>query len=170
MQLLVTGAANGIGASLTELAMKKGHRVIATDADIKALNQRWEHQPSVRCEPLDVRDEAQWKRLISKLEDEEQTIEMLANVAGVLRSGRTGNLNSADIRLMLDVNVLGAILGTNALAAHMISRCSTDWKLTLRLLLPALRGAWLNGPVRRALVAGVSQSPWLRRYPAPEWP
>ena len=77
MQLLVTGAANGIGASLTELAMKKGHRVIATDADIKALNQRWEHQPSVRCEPLDVRDEAQWKRLISKLEDEEQTIEML---------------------------------------------------------------------------------------------
>lgn len=121
MQLLVTGAANGIGASLTELAMKKGHRVIATDADIKALNQRWEHQPSVRCEPLDVRDEAQWKRLISKLEDEEQTIDMLANVAGVLRSGRTGNLNSADIRLMLDVNVLGAILGTNALAAHMIS-------------------------------------------------
>ena len=122
MQLLVTGAANGIGASVTELATKKGHQVIATDMDIKALKQRWENQPSVRCEALDVRNDAQWQSLVRKLEGEGQTIDVLANVAGVLRSGRTGNLKGEDIRLMLDVNVQGAILGANAVAAHMIAQ------------------------------------------------
>ena len=122
MQLLVTGAANGIGASLTELAVQKGHQVIATDLDIKALQQRWEHQPCVRCEALDVRDETQWRSLVRKLEGEGQAIDVLANVAGVLRSGRTGNLRSEDVRLMLDVNVQGAILGANAIAAHMIAQ------------------------------------------------
>lgn len=122
MQLLVTGAANGIGASVTELATQQGHQVIATDQDIEALKQRWENQPSVRCEALDVRNDAQWQSLVRKLEGEGQTIDVLANVAGVLRSGRTGNLKGEDIRLMLDVNVQGAILGANAVAAHMIAQ------------------------------------------------
>ncbi|WP_417546151.1 SDR family NAD(P)-dependent oxidoreductase [Marinobacter sp.] len=121
MQLLVTGAANGIGASVTELATQQGHKVIATDLDITALKQRWENQPSVRSEALDVRDEGQWRSLIRKLESEGQTIDVLANVAGVLRSGRTGNLKGEDVHLMLDVNVQGAILGANAAAAHMIA-------------------------------------------------
>ncbi|MGO1749906.1 MAG: SDR family NAD(P)-dependent oxidoreductase [Marinobacter sp.] len=121
MQLLVTGAAYGIGASVTELAARQGHKVIATDLDTKALKQRWENQPSVRCKALDVRDEAQWQSLIRKLESEGQTIDVLANVAGVLRSGRTGNLKAEDVGLMLDVNVQGTILGANAIAAHMIA-------------------------------------------------
>ena len=79
MQLLVTGAANGIGASLTELAVHKGHQVIATDLDITALKQRWEDQPSVRCEALDVRDDAQWQSLVRKLESEGQAIDVLAH-------------------------------------------------------------------------------------------
>lgn len=69
-----------------------------------------------------MRDETQWRSLVRKLEGEGQAIDVLANVAGVLRSGRTGNLKGEDVRLMLDVNVQGAILGANAIAAHMIAQ------------------------------------------------
>ncbi len=122
MRLLVTGAANGIGASITELATQQGHEVIATDLDIRTLKQRWKNQPGVRCEALDVRSDAQWQSLCRKLEGEGLAIDVLANVAGVLRTGRTGDLKDDDVRLMLDVNVQGAILGANAIAAHMIAQ------------------------------------------------
>lgn len=47
---------------------------------------------------------------------------MLINVAGVLRSGQTGDLVPDDVDLMLDVNVKGMIFGANAVAPGMKQR------------------------------------------------
>lgn len=121
MRLLITGAANGIGACVVEQALRKGYSPIAADNDQEALLQRWGRAPSVRCETLDVRDEEQWLALFDRLDNDGVTVDVLVNVAGVLRSGRTGGLKSEDIRLMLDVNVQGVILGANTAAAHMIA-------------------------------------------------
>lgn len=121
MRLLVTGAANGIGACVVQQALQKGYSLIAADMNTEALTQRWGKQAAVRCETLDVRDAQQWQTLFERLDNDGEIVDVLVNVAGVLRSGRTGSLNSEDIQLTLDVNVQGVIFGANAAAAHMIA-------------------------------------------------
>ena len=122
MQLMITGAANGIGRAITALAVNHGHRVIAADRDGEALRARWHAHPEVRCEVLDVTRADAWSALINGLEREGIHLDVLINVAGVLRSGRTGELQPQDVELMLGVNVAGMIHGTNAAAAVMKPR------------------------------------------------
>jgi len=122
MNLLITGAASGIGASIAELAVKQGHTVIAADLDEAMLRSRWQFEPRVYCMALDVRSQDSWTRLLAQLEEKRCPVEVLINVAGVLRSGRAGELKLDDIELMLGVNLKGVILGTNAVAATMIAR------------------------------------------------
>lgn len=119
MLILITGAANGIGAAITAKAVALGHRVIAADRDGEALLARWHDQPAVRCEVLDVTKASDWTTLVARLERDSGALDVLINVAGVLRSGQTGELTTQDIDLTLDVNVRGTIYGTNAVAAVM---------------------------------------------------
>lgn len=122
MNLLITGAASGIGAATTAQAVAQGHTVIATDNNAATLKARWDDQPKVRCETLDVSSQQSWDELLARLDAEQIQIDVLMNIAGVLRSGATGELSEADIALQLDVNVKGVMLGTNALAARMKQR------------------------------------------------
>lgn len=122
MQLLITGAASGIGAATTALAVAQGHQVIAADLNATTLQERWREQPEVRCMVLDVSQQASWDALLNQLDAEQVTVDVLLNIAGVLRSGATGELSETDIALQLDVNVKGVMLGTNALATRMKAR------------------------------------------------
>ncbi len=121
-KILITGAANGIGAALADLAADNGHQVIAADLDGEALLARCSGKRSVRCETLDVTNAAAWDGLVKRLEHEGIEIDVLINVAGVLRSGQTGELKPSDVDLMFDVNVKGVIFGSNAVAVGMRQR------------------------------------------------
>lgn len=122
MNLLITGAASGIGAATTQLAVSQGHTVFAADRDEAALAKHWGGQAGVHCHALDVSQQQSWDQLLTRLDQDGVTIDALLNIAGVLRSGATGELKEADIALQLDVNVKGVMLGTNALAARMKPR------------------------------------------------
>lgn len=120
MRILITGAARGIGHALVRRALADGHSVIAADRDAEALSTLVATgQGRVRAATLDVRESAAWERLADTLHAEGALPDVLINVAGVLRSGQTGELRVDDIDLMLDVNVKGVIHGTNAFARHM---------------------------------------------------
>lgn len=123
MRILITGAARGIGHALVRHALAQGHTVIAADLDDAALASLVAGAPGrVRAVPLDVRQASAWEALASTLDTENALPDVLINVAGVLRSGQTGELKPDDIDLMLDVNVKGVIHGTNAFARHMKTR------------------------------------------------
>lgn len=122
MLMLVTGAANGIGAAIAEMAVAAGHRVVAADLAAEALATRWAGQAAVQCETLDVRQARQWDALVEKIERERGPLDVLVNVAGVLRSGQVGELKPADIDLTLAVNTRGMIYGANAVARVMKPR------------------------------------------------
>lgn len=124
MQILVTGAANGIGAAITASALGKGHQVIAADLNRAALVERWKGKPGVVCEALNVASAEDWEALADRLGRAGHNIDVLINVAGILRSGRTGELLAQDVHGMLDVNTKGVIFGTNAIAPGMILRRS----------------------------------------------
>lgn len=124
MTILITGAASGIGAAITEAAAARGHRVIAADLDQTALEARWQNNTSVTAETLDVRSAEAWTELNQRLTQGGEQIDVLINVAGVLRSGQAGELKPEDVDLMIDVNVKGVIFGTNAMAPAMVKRKS----------------------------------------------
>ncbi len=122
MLILITGAANGIGAAIAAMAASQDHRVVAADRDGEALRARWHDQPGVQCEVLDVTDAAAWTALVARIERDMGALDVLINVAGVLRSGQAGELKPEDIDLTLDVNLRGTIYGSNAVAAVMKPR------------------------------------------------
>lgn len=120
--ILITGAANGIGATLAGKAAAQGHHVVAADRDHAALVARWKDHANIRCEKLDVTKADEWTALVAKLEEDGVLLDVLMNVAGVLRSGQVGQMQPGDIDLTLDVNVKGVMYGTNAVAAVMRQR------------------------------------------------
>jgi 3-oxoacyl-[acyl-carrier protein] reductase len=124
MRILITGAANGIGAAIAAAAAHRGDTVVAADLDRAALARRWERNPGMVCEELDVSSAEDWAQLAGRLNRAGHDIDVLINVAGVLRSGKAGELSPQDVHDMLDVNVKGVIFGTNAIAAGMIRRGS----------------------------------------------
>lgn len=124
MKILVTGAANGIGAAITAAALRRGHIVIAADLDRQVLKDRWKDSRGVVCEELNVSFADDWEMLVGRLDRAGHAIDVLVNVAGVLRSGKTGELLPQDVHNMLDVNTKGVIFGANAVAPAMIRRRS----------------------------------------------
>ncbi|MER7555605.1 SDR family oxidoreductase [Nocardioides sp. NPDC126508] len=105
--VVVTGAASGIGAAVAAAVTAAGGTAVGIDR---------EAAPGVRT--LDVRDEAAWAELAGELAG---PVHGLVSCAGVTRRARVGAASVADMRDAHDVNVLGPLLGIQALAPLMPS-------------------------------------------------
>ena len=67
LRMLLTGCASGIGRHLSGALSARGHRVVATDLDIEALEaeskrRSWSVE-RVKLRALDVRSEGDWEAL-----------------------------------------------------------------------------------------------------------
>lgn len=113
MKILITGAASGIGRRLCERLAARGETVVGADlrAETVAI-------PNVTPLALDVRDPAGWAAAAQAHSD----LDVLINVAGVLRPGWLADIAPTDVDLQLDVNVKGLIYGTQMAARQMAPR------------------------------------------------
>lgn len=75
---VVTGAARGIGRAIAARFLAEGATVILTDRDVETGN-RAADDLGCRFEPLDVREEAYWARLATRV----PTADVMVNNAGV---------------------------------------------------------------------------------------
>ena len=117
---LITGAARGQGAAEAELFVAEGARVVLTDVDAEggeALADRL--GAAARFEPLDVRDEARWTAVVASATDAFGPPTILVNNAGVMPVGRIEDAPLDQVRNVLDVNLIGALLGIRAVAPAM---------------------------------------------------
>jgi 3alpha(or 20beta)-hydroxysteroid dehydrogenase len=112
---LVTGAAQGLGAGMAEALARAGAAVVVADvqedlgrATADALGRAGATAAFVR---LDVTDDASWERAVTATIAELGGLDVVVNNAGVEVSGLVADLDPADVRRMLDVNVLGTALG-----------------------------------------------------------
>ncbi|NBH02124.1 SDR family NAD(P)-dependent oxidoreductase [Amycolatopsis sp. SID8362] len=112
---LVTGGARGLGAGMAEALARAGAAVVIADvredlgrATADALKQTGATAAFV---PLDVTDDAGWEQAITATVAELGGLDIVVNNAGVEISGLVADLDPADVRRMLDVNVLGTALG-----------------------------------------------------------
>jgi 3alpha(or 20beta)-hydroxysteroid dehydrogenase len=112
---LVTGGARGLGAGMAEALARAGAAVVIADiqedlgkATVDTLKDAGWKAAFV---PLDVTDDANWEAAVSTAIGELGGLDILVNNAGVELSGLVVDLDPADVRKMLEINVLGTALG-----------------------------------------------------------
>ncbi|HEY9096635.1 MAG TPA: SDR family NAD(P)-dependent oxidoreductase [Hydrogenophaga sp.] len=112
---LVTGGARGLGAGITKALSEAGASVMLADV---LLEQGRDTARRLSAEggqvgfvALDVTDEAQWTKAIDATVAELGGFDVLVNNAGVEVTALVVDIDAAELRQMLDVNVVGTALG-----------------------------------------------------------
>jgi 3alpha(or 20beta)-hydroxysteroid dehydrogenase len=112
---LVTGGARGLGAGMAEALARAGAAVVIGDvreetgkATADALR---ESGATAGFVALDVTEDSSWESAVAQTVDLLGGLDIVVNNAGVEISGLVVDLDPADVRRMLEVNVLGVALG-----------------------------------------------------------
>jgi len=131
--ILVTGAGGGIGAAIAELAIKRGHRVLLTDVDEKAVLARARALgEQAAAHALDIRSPADWSRAFDAAQARFGIVDVLVNNAGITHTGLARDLLPQQHRGIVEINLLGTITGictalermTGQGHGHIITVCS----------------------------------------------
>jgi 3-oxoacyl-[acyl-carrier protein] reductase len=112
---LVTGASRGIGAAIARRFAAEGARLVlcargesveTVAAEIRA------HGGQATALRGDVRDEAFLKEMIGQCRKLHGTLDVLVNNAGIIHRSRIGMTTGAQVREMLETNVVAGLLLT----------------------------------------------------------
>ncbi|MBY0587224.1 SDR family oxidoreductase [bacterium] len=126
MNVIVTGAASGIGKGLVEELSKRNHRVWALDVDearlVSNADQLGWNARKVTWRAFDVRQPDHWKDVIDDVVQQFGQLDVLLNVAGVVRPEFAHQLTPENIALQVDVNTKGLLLGCQAAARVMAEK------------------------------------------------
>jgi 2,3-dihydro-2,3-dihydroxybenzoate dehydrogenase len=118
---LVTGAAQGIGAAVVRALAERGARVAALDVNAEELNALTAETQAVPF-PADVRDSFEVDGAVDRIERELGPIDILVNVAGVLRMAPVTALSDEDWETTFAVNTTGVFNVSRAVARRMMPR------------------------------------------------
>ncbi len=122
---IVTGAASGIGRTLTEELSGSGAKVVATDVNTEMLKEAVEgikrQGGTVKEQVLDVTDYEAFKKVVEEVVAQEGRLDYIFNNAGIGIAGEVRDQNIEHWRQVLDVNLNGVIYGT-LLAYHQMVR------------------------------------------------
>jgi 3alpha(or 20beta)-hydroxysteroid dehydrogenase len=120
---LVTGAAQGMGASHAAVFVEEGAAVVVGDVQddaAKALADRLgERAAAVH---LDVTDEDSWTDAVAFAERTFGGLDVLVANAGIVRSQPIESTSLAEFRSVIDVNLVGVFLGMRAVVPAMRRR------------------------------------------------
>lgn len=120
---LVTGGVRGMGESHVRALLDEGARVIIADtADEEGRTLQKELGPESYFVEMDVRSASSWGNAIEITEQLFGPVDILVNNAGILINDRIVDLKESDLRLTLDVNLIGPILGIKSVAPSMMKR------------------------------------------------
>jgi len=112
---LVTGGARGLGAGMAEALARSGASImigdILEDGGQQTAAAIRESGATAGFVTLDVTDDASWDAAVAKTVADLGGFDILVNNAGIEISGLVVDLDPADLRRMLEVNVLGVALG-----------------------------------------------------------
>ena len=108
---LVTGGARGLGAGMAAALSAAGARVMVADV-LKHLGEQIAADlPGCGFVELDVTDDAAWETAVGRTAAELGGLDVLANNAGIEVTQLLVDTDPDQVRAMLEVNVLGTMLG-----------------------------------------------------------
>jgi 3-oxoacyl-[acyl-carrier protein] reductase len=127
LRIIVTGAAQGMGAHFARRLHEGGAQVAAGDVNLAGLGAL---PPGIHTRRLDVADEADVEAFVAWADERMGGLNGLVNNAGILRDGllvkkdrTTGavtTLSSADWSAVIGVNLTGATLMVREVVARMV--------------------------------------------------
>jgi len=109
---VVTGAGRGLGRAIAARLARRGHRVIATDIDGAAADATASAIGGIGVKQ-DVRD-PEAHRAVARAAAAHGALAVWVNNAGVLAVGDAWGIADADVRRLVEVNLLGVMWGCNA--------------------------------------------------------
>ncbi|HXJ35764.1 MAG TPA: SDR family NAD(P)-dependent oxidoreductase [Candidatus Eisenbacteria bacterium] len=122
--ILVTGAASGIGRATAERLADEGGKLFCVDVQIDAVRElvtaiaaRGGEATAQAC---DVSDERQVAETIAACVDRYGRLDVLCNVAGILRFDHFHDLRTEDWNRVLAVNLTGTFLVCRAALPHLL--------------------------------------------------
>ncbi len=125
---LVTGAAQGIGETVVRMFAERGVLVAAVDNNADQLTRLVTGLGSngyhVTAFPADVSDSIAVEDIVDQIECDMGPIEILVNVAGVLRVGLIESLGDEDWATTFAVNSTGVFNVSRSVSRRMIPRKS----------------------------------------------
>jgi meso-butanediol dehydrogenase/(S,S)-butanediol dehydrogenase/diacetyl reductase len=124
--VLVTGAASGIGRAVALRFAREGADVLAFDIDadgLAATRADAEGAPgSIRVREGDVTRREECRAAVAACVEELGGIDVLANVAGIIRPARFDEMPEADYRLTMGVNADGPFFMAQAAIGPLLER------------------------------------------------
>jgi 3-oxoacyl-[acyl-carrier protein] reductase len=122
----ITGGASGLGLASARRLLREGARVALADVNAHELRRVAEElaQPAghVSCHALDVTNAAQVEEAVAAAWHAHGAIDVLVNSAGVSFQGSVLDTPIEAWRRVLDINLTGTYLATQAVARRMVER------------------------------------------------
>ena len=124
--VLVTGAANGIGRATALLFASRGGRMFLCDIDEKGLSETAElakgYGYPVRTDRIDVSDREQMRTYAESIHGEVAALDVLVNNAGVGLAGGCLDTSLEDWDWVIGINLWGVIYGCHFFVPQMVER------------------------------------------------
>jgi 3alpha(or 20beta)-hydroxysteroid dehydrogenase len=111
--VIVTGAAGGQGAAEAKALASEGATVIATDLEAPELGE------GIEGRAHDVTSPGDWEQLGQWVADRHGSVDGLVNNAGIAMRTRLPDITRDDVHRVVDVNVVGPLLGIQTIAPLM---------------------------------------------------
>ena len=112
MRVLVTGAAQGLGAALTRAFRARGDEVLATDRTADPADPGAADAPTRQIFPLDVTSDADWAAALAWVQEHWGGLDILVNNAGVAGGGRIDLCTLEEWEWITNINLFGVVRGT----------------------------------------------------------
>lgn len=123
---LVTGGANGIGSKTATFLAQEGAHLVLLDRNEVKLQETAQQLRMTGVEILtfkvDITNKTLVNEAVQKAVDYFKKIDILINCAGILQDNLLPNLKEEEWDAVLDVNLKGAFLITQAVAPYMIEQ------------------------------------------------
>lgn len=126
--MIVTGAASGIGQATAIRLVSEGAKVLASDINAEGLAETLETANKVASEDggecithvADISDEADAANTVETAVEAWGRLDGIANIAGMLRSGRTHEFDLDTWNKILTVNLTGTFLMCREALPHLM--------------------------------------------------
>ncbi|AQA03391.1 3-alpha-hydroxysteroid dehydrogenase [Mycobacterium sp. MS1601] len=118
--VLISGGAQGMGASHAKMLVDEGAKVVIGDIlDEKGEALAAELGDSARYVHLDVTEAEQWDAAVKTAVDTYGSLTALVNNAGIVALGKIGKFDMAKWQKVIDVNLTGTFLGMQAVVEQL---------------------------------------------------
>jgi short-subunit dehydrogenase len=122
---IVTGASMGLGVRVARALAREGMNLILAARSAEALEDVAAEMRDLGVKavavPTDVLNEEHLKRLVARAVDEFDSIDVLVNNAGIEAFRQYHEIDPADIRRTIDVNLTATLLLTRYVLPHMVA-------------------------------------------------